>query len=416
MAAPTSTINGAAQLDPHQPVPLPLHVHGRLRCRRPTRATRQHGRDRVPARHVPDTRGATNLAERETFYVYRAADRLLRRWPPDDAADHPDRRAGEPVQRRDDQRCAQLAGRPYIDVKLHTRAGGRRCVGIDGDEIRLSGPGAVNLDLTPRRLHHGDARPAQGRPDDLPLLPHAKAGVDRGEHVRQRRDQRRARRGRAQPARPATIATPAWQRRDDRRHDAAPGPRGRHLHGRRAAGRRRRAPARRRSRSAPLTLDSSTIGLVGTTFKDGKLVLTIGIGVARGDAGVRRRSQRRRDRAADHGEADRHPRHVRRRRRHRQGRRRDRQPGRSCSTPSACPASSALGVTHASLVEVPNVFKVTANGIKVAYDPNYEAADHGGKPQEILVVQTRADRVPALRHHRRRSRRSRTTTAPCGPA
>ena len=78
--------------------------------------------------------------------------------------------------------------------------------------------------------------------------------------------------------------TPAWSVHDRRRRAAQPDARLRPLH-------RRRAPRPTRPRTTaspigigPLTLTDPSIGLADTKFKDGKLVLTIAIGVDAGDA------------------------------------------------------------------------------------------------------------------------------------
>ena len=39
-------------------------------------------------------------------------------------------------------------------------------------------------------------------------------------------------------------------------------------------------------------------------------------------------------------------------------------------------------------VAVPNVFEVTGSGIVINYDPNYDPAANGGAPQELVIVQT----------------------------
>ena len=46
---------------------------------------------------------------------------------------------------------------------------------------------------------------------------------------------------------------------------------------------------------------------------------------------------------------------------------------------------------------------MTGSGIKVTYDPTYKAAEHGGEPQTLLVVDAASLRFPLLRRHRRRS-------------
>ena len=208
--------------------------------------------------------------------------------------------------------ASSLGTRPYIDVTFQTTRGGT-LAGIDGDEIRLSGAGRGELRprtrrRPARRLPERDARSAQDRPDDVPLLPDAEGRRHAGDHVR-RTASINVELVAVVPGATADTWAPAWRvrsptaRSSTRRAASAPFTVDSTAHGRRD----------RDARVAlgPLSLVNPTIGLANTKFKDGKLVLTVGIEVNEatifgGTAGA---SARR--------EADRHPRHVRHQRRRR---------------------------------------------------------------------------------------------------
>ena len=59
------------------------------------------------------------------------------------------------------------------------------------------------------------------------------------------------------------------------------------------------------------------------------------------------------------------------------------------------PGKFGLSV-NSLLVTVPNLVTVTGTGIKVNYDPNYDASKNEGKPQTIVIVDTASISFPSI--------------------
>ena len=158
----------------------------------------------------------------------------------------------------------------------------------------------------------------------------------------------------------------------------------------------------------PLTLTNLAVSLVGTTFKDGKLALTIGIGADSAELAFGRTSStaanaprraagpaRLADAQRRHVEPDRDPRHVRRPRRPAQGRRRARQPGRAARGLRRARRSSR-STWHVPGDGAERGRRSPAAGLRVSYDENYDPAKNGGKPQEILRLNTASVSFPSF--------------------
>ena len=104
----------------------------------------QHDRDPVHRRRLQGHRGRDQQGSSQAFYV-----NLVTGGGPNAAADAPTQIptaellspfSGSTLSVR------SLISRPYIDVNFNTGGAGV-LTGIDGDELALTGPGAVNLDI-----------------------------------------------------------------------------------------------------------------------------------------------------------------------------------------------------------------------------------------------------------------------------
>ena len=230
---------------------------------------------------------------------------------------------GDHGQRQDADRA------PWIDVIFMPGGAGTKVIGVNGNEMRIPVPAPrTSRSIRPTRT--------SGVGTATEVAPNTWRYSCRRRNARPAAVRQRPGDGRVpgdldadQAPRPTWCVVTAGEHGDQLRRDRdQPGRDDGDVHGRLDDDHHRAAPTA--TALGPLTLDGFTIGLAGTAFKDGKLVLTIGIGaneatLAFGGSGRRRQPDQQRHQR----EADRHPGHVRRRRRHRQGGRRDQQPGRA---------------------------------------------------------------------------------------
>ncbi|MDX6411753.1 MAG: large repetitive protein, partial [Gaiellaceae bacterium] len=260
--------------------------------------------------------------------------------------------------------------RPYIDV---TFAKGT-LTGIDGDEIKLSGTGAANFDLTGGYIT-GTPAPVQLSPTTYRYYLTAKASADPSQLFvnGQVNVEFVARSWQVQvgtgPVQQGGVGYASFTVAGD-----APGT---------TAG-SGSAPV------GPLTIEGPSIGLAGTSFEKGKLTLTIAIGAneaslnfggGQGGSGVTAKLTGilgTFDVQVDVMKAL-----------------------SSISDPAglinafSVPGKFSLSI-GTLLVDVPDVVRVTGSGIKIAYDPSYDPAKHGGKSQELVVVNAASIAFPLL--------------------
>ena len=274
-----------------------------------------------------------------------------------------------------------LNARPYIDVVFMTGGPGK-VVGINGNEIRITGPGATNIATdaqgfivgTPTEIAPNTWRYALTPKANVPATSLFVNGQVTVEMV----------------AVTPNTTTPTWCVRPlvdtATTCDATTGNPGKTLANFTVDSTTlNSASSPAPTAIGPLTLDGFAIGLAGMAFKGGKLVLTIGIEaneatLAFGGAGAGGGQSSSGitakltgilgtfDVAVDVMAAI-----------------------GAISNPAAL--LSAFSVTGkwglsitSLLVDVPNVVRMTAGGLRVTYDPNYDRATRG--PQQILTLQT----------------------------
>ena len=378
-------------------------VQGRRR-RRPA----QHGRGRVPRRLVPrhprrDEQGARPRASTSTVASGFALSASRTTPPPRRSR----REAREPVRRRDaEPALGQLAART-IDV-IFTAGDGRQDRRHQRRRDPAHRPRRANLALDGSACAELGA-PGADRAEDVPLLRHAearrRARADLGvngtvdvEFVGAAAASTAHRRDLVQVAQ-TSNATSCGGVTDEA--DMA-GPRASASF---TVDRRCRTPRRPRAPTAigPLTLTNPPIGLVGTTFKDGKLVADD------------RHRRRQRATLAFGGSSPRPPAPARRAPADRssgisakltgilgtfdvrvdiaQGRRRDRQPGRAARRVRRArqvhlDVATLLGDGPERRRRSP------AAGIKRRLRPELRPGEERGKPQEILRVNNASIEFP----------------------
>jgi hypothetical protein len=143
----------------------------------------------------------------------------------------------------------------------------------------------------------------------------------------------------------------------------------------------------------PLSLQGPSLTLAKTQFKDGKLILTVAIGVD--VASLSFGGGQSQSSSGITAETDRIAGHLRHRCRYHEGagrHHRRRQPARGLQR--------AGQVRHpdrrSQAIEIPNALKVTGSGIIFNWDPNYDPAENGGARQRLLVVQQASITFPAF--------------------
>ena len=348
--------------------------------------------------------GATNKIESESFYVsfatiapFGVADDQLA--APVASATLTSPFAGATLSQR------SASSRPWIDV-VFTPVNGGKIVGISGDEVRISGPGAANLKLKQGTSYAEVGAPTLIAPNTYRYYVTPKPGVSLaqiwangtvdveivGALQRRRALRRDLVRGRAD------VERHGLQRRHRR------GRHGRHLvllvHGRLdAAGRR---PDRRPDRDRPADAD-----------QPGRQPRRHHLQGRQARADDRHRRRQRRPRLRPH-QLDRRarPRRAPRRRAAAsrptspassgtfdvrvdlaQGRRRARQPRRAARGLRR-PGQVHARRRRASWRRCPNVVVIAGSGLRVSYDENYDPAKNAGKAQEILRLNSASVTFP----------------------
>ena len=177
-AASNVAVNGAAvEVGPERLPLLPVQEERRARP--------------VPARPAPATRATRSgsssspgqLRERLRRHEQGRVRELLRLLRHDRAV-RASRTTSSPRRSPSATLASPFAGatlsqrsassRPWIDV-VFTPVNGGKIVGISGDEVRISGPGAANLKLKQGTVLRRGRRPDADRPEHLPLLRDAEA-------------------------------------------------------------------------------------------------------------------------------------------------------------------------------------------------------------------------------------------------
>ncbi|HET6548786.1 MAG TPA: calcium-binding protein, partial [Solirubrobacter sp.] len=329
------------------------------------------------ANSFTDNQGASNGFDVETFWVYQPPQQAL-------AADGP-----APVVPQvmllspfngTTINAKSLNTRPYLDVVFLPGQAGK-LVGIDGNELRITGPGAINVATDTQGVLQG--LPTEIAPNTYRYFLTPKAGVAAASLFVN---------GAVTIEMLATSpnsTTPTWCVRaftDTRTNctDAGASVPGKTVGAFTVDSTTIDAASNSTATTiGPLTIDGFTIGLVAMAFKGGKLVLTVGIGANEatlafgGTAGAAKQGTSgviakltgilgTFDVAVDVAKA-----------------------AGAISNPAALldafsvTGKWSLGI-NSLLVEVPNVVKVTAESLRVGYDPNYDRATKG--PQQILTL------------------------------
>jgi len=305
-----------------------------------------------------DTMGANNVVESEQFTLYFSA--------PGDPAPSPSPTAslanpfnGAVVSKQ------SLNARRFIDVTFIAPGGGQ-VTGINGDEIRLSGTGTVNLDLgqggvltgTPQRLIGNTYRYFVTATPNTNLAETFVNGEVVVEFVANK-----------------WAADSVDNVRSTQRFTVD-------------STVQEGGTASNQLAMGPLSLNGPSISLAKVGFKGGELTLTICIGAdaARLNFGGGTANQAQPSAQQNQSgitvalqgvmgtfgvSVD--------------------VLGLISGDANAFSVPGSFGLDISSLeVTVPNVVRVTGTGIKIQYDPNYDPAEHNGEPQELVIVQTAA--------------------------
>jgi hypothetical protein len=288
-----------------------------------------------------------------------------------------------------------LIARPYIDV-VFSPAGPGKVVGVNGNELLISGPGAENLATDPANPGFRVTTVTEIAPNTYRYFLSPKATATASTLWLN---------GQVTIDFIATLpntTTPTWCVRTDNGTDCSGTDSVQRNPGSNSSTFTvdsttvNSAAASTATTIGPLTLDGFTIGLAGTAFVGGKLVLTIGVeanaatlafggtaaasgqtssGITANLTGILGTF----DVAVDIAKA-----------------------AGAISNPAqlldAFSVTGKWGLSIATLlVDVPNVVRVTGEALKVTFDPNYGPRHQG--PAAAADAVERADRVPEVRDH-----------------
>ncbi|HEX9569566.1 MAG TPA: hypothetical protein VF987_07795, partial [Rhodospirillales bacterium] len=315
-----------------------------------------------------DTLGANNAVGIDRFFI-KATPPAPGELPP------PTARLANPFSGAEVSKQS-ISAKRYIDVTFLAPGGGT-ITGINGDEIKLSGAGAANLDLNVNGTPKGTPLRINATTYRYGLAPKANIDVSEtflnGEVIVE-----------------FVAATWAVQPSSGNAIDNA-----------RASDRftvssttQDAAAATNAIAIGPLSLEGPSVGLAGLGFKDGELVVTIGIGVDVAKLNFGGSGQNQTQPSAQQSSS---------------GITAELQGvlgtfdltvdilGLISGEGGGVGATGKFTLEIASLnVTVPNVVIVNGTGIRINYDPAYDPAENNGLAQELVVVNTASITFPSI--------------------